>query len=73
MTRYCGTCGARLDDIALAAGRCLVCCAPITDPWDVIAEAPTQPLDGPLGLAPLKVGAPAAEAGWTPIAREVAA
>lgn len=50
MARYCGTCGALLDDIALAGGRCRVCGTPISDLS--ISNADTQPLDGPLGLAP---------------------
>jgi hypothetical protein len=59
--------------MALAGGRCLVCGAPITDPRDAISEAPTQPLDGPLGLAPqFEAGAPAVEAGWAPVAQEKA-
>jgi hypothetical protein len=49
MTRYCGACGARLNEAALAGERCLMCGAPITYPKDAIAEAPTQPVDGPLG------------------------
>jgi len=49
MKRYCGACGARFDEAALAGGRCLVCGQPITDPRDAIAEAPTQPVDSSLG------------------------
>jgi hypothetical protein len=49
MARYCGACGARFDEAALAGGRCLVCGQPITDPRDAIAEALTQPVDGSLG------------------------
>jgi hypothetical protein len=59
MARYCGACGARLDVVALAGGRCRVCGAPVTDPREAISEASTQPLDGPLGLAPLEASAPA--------------
>jgi hypothetical protein len=49
MPRYCGGCGARLDEGALAGGRCLVCGQPITDPTDTISEAATQPVDDSLG------------------------
>jgi Viral BACON domain len=68
MMRYCGTCGARLDDMALASGRCPVCGTPITDPRDAISEAPTQPLDGPLGLEspPLAPATPVGETAWPP-------
>jgi hypothetical protein len=41
MSRFCGSCGSRLDVAALSVGRCLVCGAPISDPRDSIAEADT--------------------------------
>jgi hypothetical protein len=72
MSRFCGTCGALLDDMALATGRCRVCGAPIHDARNEIAEAATQPLGGPLGPPPpLAAGAPAREAAWPPPARRV--
>jgi hypothetical protein len=49
MARYCGACGARLDEAALAGGRCLVCGQPISNPREAITEAPTQPVDGSPG------------------------
>jgi cytoskeletal protein RodZ len=52
MTRYCGNCGALLDAVALAGGRCLVCGAPIHDPSDSIADADTQPGGQSFGLPP---------------------
>jgi hypothetical protein len=41
MSRFCGSCGSRLDAAALSGGRCLVCGAPISDPRDSVAEAET--------------------------------
>jgi cytoskeletal protein RodZ len=52
MSRFCGTCGARLDALALSGGRCLVCGTPIADPRDVIAEAETLPGVQPASLPP---------------------
>lgn len=52
MSRFCGTCGARLDAAALSGGRCLVCGTPISDPRDSIAEADTLIGGQPLTSAP---------------------
>jgi len=72
MSRFCGTCGARLDDRALASGRCLVCGTPIQNALDSIADAKTQSLGGPPGPPPpLAAGAPAEAAAWPPPARRV--
>ncbi len=72
MSRFCGTCGSRLDAAALSGGRCLVCGAPISDPRDAIAEADTLPGGSPFGLPPvLAITGPRAAA-WPRAARRVA-
>src|SRR4051812_42158519 len=70
MSRFCGTCGARLDAGALSGGRCLACGAPISDPSDSIAAADTVTGGQSFGLPPAT--AQPGPAAWPPPAPRAA-